>query len=66
LLDARVSRAYHLRYLREDATDPELFTEERLAVVLDRVVQVREFRRELDQANATRPALDSREDTVYV
>ena len=38
LLDARVSRAYHLRYLREDATDPELFTEERLAVVLDRAV----------------------------
>ncbi len=39
--------AYHLACLREDATDPELTSLERLALVRGRVVRVREIRRAL-------------------
>jgi len=37
---------YHLRCLREDATDPEMTCLERLALVRDRVGRIREIREE--------------------
>ncbi len=40
--------AYHLRCLREVATDPDLSPQERLALVRDRASRIREIRRELD------------------
>ncbi len=46
LLKSRL--AYHHRCLREDATDPDLTSVERLALVLDRAKWVREIQRELD------------------
>jgi hypothetical protein len=45
------SLIYHLRCLREDATDPDLTSLERLALVRDRVARVREIRRELEAVN---------------
>ncbi len=42
LLESRL--ACHLAYLREDATDPELSSLERLALVRDRGVRAREIR----------------------
>lgn len=45
LLESRL--AYHLRCVREDATDPATTTLERLALVRDRVRWIREIRREL-------------------
>ena len=39
---------YHLRCLREDATDPEMTSLERLALVRDRGTRIREIRRELE------------------
>ncbi len=39
---------YHHRCLREDATDPDLTTLERLTLVRDRVTRMREIERELD------------------
>ncbi len=48
LLDARLR--YHLRCLREDATDPEISPVERLALVRDRAERIREIRRELEAA----------------
>ena len=38
--------AYHLRCLREEATDPALTNLERLAVVRDRAALIREVRQE--------------------
>jgi hypothetical protein len=49
LLKSRL--AYHLRCLREDATDPERTSLERLTLVRDRVARVREIRRELEAVN---------------
>lgn len=43
--------AYHLRYLREDATDPERSSLERLTLVRDRARRIREIRRELGAVN---------------
>ncbi len=40
--------AYHLRRLREDATDPAIPTLERLVLVRERVARIREIRRELN------------------
>jgi|GEM_PF-1306061 hypothetical protein len=40
--------AYRLRCLREDATDPELTSLERLALVRDRAARIREIRWELE------------------
>ena len=48
LLESRL--AYHFRCLREDATDPEMSTLERLALVRDRAARIREIRRELKDA----------------
>jgi hypothetical protein len=45
LLESRP--AYHLRCVREDATDPATTTLERLTLVRDRVRWIREIRREL-------------------
>ncbi len=45
LLESRL--AYHLRCLREDATDLELASVERLAVVRERVARIREIQRDL-------------------
>jgi hypothetical protein len=45
LLESRL--AYHLRCLREDATDPAMTTVERLALVRDRARRIREIRQEL-------------------
>jgi hypothetical protein len=45
-LESRLS--YHLRCLREDATDPELTGLERLALVRDRARWIREIRQEMD------------------
>jgi hypothetical protein len=42
LLESRL--AYHLRCLREDATDPELTSLERLALIRDRARRMREIR----------------------
>jgi hypothetical protein len=39
--------AYHLRCLREDATDPDTTSVERLALVRDRVGRIHEIREEL-------------------
>lgn len=39
--------AYHLRLLREDASDPALTSLERLALIRDRAKRIREIRREL-------------------
>ncbi len=39
--------AYHLRALRQDATDPAMTNLERLALVRERVARVREIRRAL-------------------
>ncbi len=44
---------YHLRCLQEDATNPELFQLERLALVRDRVRRIREVRGELAQCEVT-------------
>lgn len=52
LLESRL--AYHLRCLREDATDPEMSSVERLAVVRDRAARIREIREEL-KAHDVRP-----------
>jgi hypothetical protein len=41
--------AYHLRCLCEDATDPDLSTVERLALVRARVLCIREIRREVER-----------------
>jgi hypothetical protein len=46
LLESRLR--YHHRCLREDATDPEMTSLERLALVRDRVRRLREIRRELE------------------
>ncbi len=46
LLESRL--AYHLRCLKEDATDPDLTALERLTLVRDRVMRMREIERELD------------------
>jgi hypothetical protein len=51
LLESRLS--YHLRCLREDATDPTMSNLERLAVVRDRARRLREIRRELEAVKAT-------------
>jgi len=45
LLESRL--LYHLRCLREDATDPTLSPLERMAVVQDRARRIREIRGEL-------------------
>lgn len=45
LLESRL--AYHLRCLREDATDPTLSALDRLALVRDRARRIREILREL-------------------
>lgn len=50
LLESRL--AYHLRCVREDATDPATTTLERLTLVRDRVRWIREIRRELVAAKA--------------
>jgi hypothetical protein len=42
--------AYHLRCLREDATEPAMSALERLALVRDRVERIREIRGELEAA----------------
>ncbi|MGD0265650.1 MAG: hypothetical protein ABSD47_11970 [Candidatus Methylomirabilota bacterium] len=42
--------AYHLRCLREDATNPDLTALERLTLVRDRAGRIREIRRELNAA----------------
>ena len=42
--------AYHLRCLHKEATDPDVSSVERLAVVRDRVARIREIRRELAHA----------------
>jgi hypothetical protein len=47
--------AYHLRCLREDATDPELTALERLALVRDRAGRIREIRRKLEAARLIKP-----------
>ena len=44
-LDSRL--AYHLRCLREDATDPEMSSLERLALMRDRAVRIRGIRQDL-------------------
>ncbi len=41
--------AYHLRCLTEDASDPDLSSVERLALVRERAVRIREIRRELER-----------------
>ncbi len=41
--------ASHLRCLREDATDPEMSSFERLALVRDRVARIREITQTLEQ-----------------
>ena len=46
LLESRLR--YHLCCLREDATDPELTSLERLALVRDRAARIREIRWELE------------------
>ena len=46
LLESRL--AYHLRRLREDATDPQISALERLALVGDRTRRIREIRQALD------------------
>jgi hypothetical protein len=48
LLESRLT--YHLRCLREDATDPALSALERLALVRDRAARIREIERELEMA----------------
>lgn len=45
LLESRLG--YHLRCLREDATDPELKSFERLALVRERAARIREIRQRL-------------------
>jgi hypothetical protein len=42
LLESRLR--YHLRCLREDATDPEMTSLERLALIRDRARRMREIR----------------------
>jgi len=49
LLESRLR--YHLRCLREDATDPEMTSLERLALVRERARRIREIRRELGASN---------------
>jgi hypothetical protein len=46
LLDSRL--AYHLRCLREDSTDPDMTSLERLTLVRDRARRIREIRRKLE------------------
>ncbi len=50
-LETRLSN--HLRCMAEDATDPELSSTERLALVRDRATQIREIRADL-KANHVR------------
>ncbi len=50
---------YHYRCLREDATDPDLTSLERLALVQDRAKRIREIQRELDAVNRTDPMRDN-------
>jgi len=45
--------AYHLRCLREDPTDLEMKSWERLALVRDRAARIREIRQELEAAKVT-------------
>ncbi len=47
LLESRL--AYYRRCLREDATDPEMSSFERLALVKDRVARMREITQTLEQ-----------------
>ncbi len=42
--------AYHLRCLREDATDPAMTSLERLALVRDRTARIREIRDALENS----------------
>ncbi len=46
LLESRLR--YHHRCLREDTTNPDLTTLERLTLVRDRVARMREIERELE------------------
>ncbi len=46
---------YHLRCLREDATDPALTSVERLALVRDRAKRIREIQRELEMVGGADP-----------
>ena len=48
LLESRLR--YHLRCLREDATDPTMSAVERLALVRDRARRIREIRQDLKTA----------------
>jgi hypothetical protein len=48
LVESRL--AYHLRCLREDATDPTMSAVERLALVRDRARRIREIRQDLETA----------------
>jgi hypothetical protein len=51
LLESRL--AYHLRCLREDATNPDLTAVERLTLVRGRAVRMREIERELEAMKGT-------------
>jgi hypothetical protein len=51
LLDSRLR--YHHRCLREDATNPELTSLERLTLVRDRAKRMWEIERELDAMKGT-------------
>ena len=46
---------YHLRCLREDATDPELTSLERLALVRDRAGRIQEIPRKMETAAPIKP-----------
>jgi hypothetical protein len=50
LLESRLR--YHLRCLREDATDPTMSAVERLALVRDRARRIREIRQDLKTAKS--------------
>ncbi len=43
---------YHYRCLREDATDPDMTSVERLALVRDRAKRIREIQRELERTTS--------------
>ncbi len=49
VLESRL--AYHLRCLREDATDPEITTLDRLGLVRDRTIRIREIRQGIEPGN---------------
>ncbi|MGD0264743.1 MAG: hypothetical protein ABSD47_07270 [Candidatus Methylomirabilota bacterium] len=61
LLESRL--AYHLRCLREDATDPEMSGLVRLALVGDRARRIREIRQELKDAKARDGSLANYKDS---